>query len=230
MEHVKNRIGFLFESPQDPKTCLKDGAGDESASFWAWDETHSFLAKYEHVGMKLINFDQGACGHARKKPTTCMSNLPDMSELGECRSGEKERNLAAHLDERLQQTTSWSLWAPGLRAAVRTSLLVLGAWVNCMGCQHRSFQKVWGLNSGANTSPKVTNPTDGTVGHVCSTWQGLNHIGSGNTMGVLLGQWRLIWFRVQKPGILPPERWSDTLWLPLHWFPFLMGKKTKKKT
>ena len=129
MEHVKNRIGFLFESPQDPKTCLKDGAGDESASFWAWDETHSFLAKYEHVGMKLINFDQGACGHARKKPTTCMSNLPDMSELGECRSGEKERNLAAHLDERLQQTTSWSLWAPGLRAAVRTSLPCLG----CMG-------------------------------------------------------------------------------------------------
>ena len=98
-----------------------------------------------------------------------------------------------------------------------------------MGCQHRSFQKVWGLNSGANTSPKVTNPTDGTVGHVCSTWQGLNHIGVGNTMGVLLGQWRLIWFRVQKPGILPPERWSDKLWLPLHWFPFLMGKKTKKK-
>ena len=37
MEHVKNRVGFFLESPQDPKTYLPDGAGDESASFWAWE-------------------------------------------------------------------------------------------------------------------------------------------------------------------------------------------------
>ena len=117
-----------MESPQDPKTYFPDGAGDESASFWAWDETLAFLAKYENVGMSLLSFDQGAFGHVRKKPTTCMSNLPDMCELDGCRSGQRERHLAVHLDERLQQTSSWSLWAPGLRAALRTSLLVLGEW------------------------------------------------------------------------------------------------------
>ena len=59
-----------------------------------------------------------------------MTNLPDMKELvlDGCRSGERERHLAVNLDERLHQTASWSLWAPGLRAAIKTSLLVLVEW------------------------------------------------------------------------------------------------------
>ena len=138
MEHVKNRVKFFLESPQDPKTYLPDGAGDESASFWAWDETLAFLAKYENVGMSLLSFDQGAFGHVRKKPTTCMSNLPDKCELDGCRSGQRERHLAVHLDERLQQTSTWSLWAPGLRA-LRTSLLVLGEWYGL--APPKAFQK-----------------------------------------------------------------------------------------
>ena len=87
MEHVKNRVGFFLESPEDPKAYLMDGAGDESASFWAWEETQMFLEKYQESGMGLYSFDQGAFGHLRKKPTTCMSNLPDMSELHGCRAG-----------------------------------------------------------------------------------------------------------------------------------------------
>ena len=67
-------------------------------------------------GMEIVCFDQGAFGHERKKPTACMTNLPDMTELDGCRSGEKGRWLASSLEERLQQTASWSIWAPGLRA------------------------------------------------------------------------------------------------------------------
>ena len=128
MKHVANRVGFMLESPQDPKTYLQNGEGDESASFWAWDETRDFLEAFQPNGMELISFDQGAFGHTRKKPTTCMTNLPDMKELDGCRSGERERHLAVNLDERLNQTASWSLWAPGLRAAIKTSLLVLVEW------------------------------------------------------------------------------------------------------
>ena len=57
-----------------------------------------------------------------------MTNLPDMRELDGCHSGERERHLAVNLDERMHQTASWSLWAPGLRAAIKTSLLVLVEW------------------------------------------------------------------------------------------------------
>ena len=127
-ECFPKRVGFLLESPQDPKTYLQNGEGDESARFWAWDETLMFLETFKPNGMELISFDQGAFDHTRKKPTTCMTNLPDMQELHGCRSGERERYLAVDLDERLLQTAAWSLWAPGLKAAVKTSLLVLVEW------------------------------------------------------------------------------------------------------
>ena len=67
MKHVANRVGFMLESPQDPKTYLQNGEGDESASFWAWDETRDFLETFQSSGMELISFDQGAFGHIQKK-------------------------------------------------------------------------------------------------------------------------------------------------------------------
>ena len=76
MEHVQNRVGFFLESPEDRKPYLQKGAGDESPSFWAWDETLSFLSKYEHVGMKIISFDQGAFGHVRKNPQDACRTCP----------------------------------------------------------------------------------------------------------------------------------------------------------
>ena len=127
-KHVRSRVGFLLESPQDPKTYLANGEGDQSASFWAWQETMNFLGKYQDQGMTVIQFDQGLFGHPRKKPTGCMTNLPDMGELDGCRTGSCEGSLAENLDERLHQTASWSLWAPGFRRAVRASLSMLLEW------------------------------------------------------------------------------------------------------
>ena len=128
MKGVKNRVGFLLESPQDPDSYLPNGEGSQSASFWAWEETSSFLEEYKPQGMTLIHFDQGCFGHPRKKPTTCMTNLPDMGDLDGCRSGTYERALATNIEERLNQTASWSMWAPGFRAAVKVSILVLLGW------------------------------------------------------------------------------------------------------
>ena len=128
MKEVKNRVGFLLESPQDPKTYLADGLGDESASFWAWPEVELFMESQKSAGMEWIHFDQGLFGHVRKKPTTCLTNLPDMGDLNGCRSGGNEKYLEGNLDDRLRQTSAWSLWAPGLRAAIKTSLSVLLEW------------------------------------------------------------------------------------------------------
>ena len=128
MKEVGNRVGFLLESPQDPKSYLAEGQGDESASFWAWPETKTFWEKHEPMGMEMIHFDQGLFGHVRKKPTTCLTNLPDMGELNGCRSGGNERFLEGNLEDRLRQTSAWSLWAPGLRAAIKVSLTVLLGW------------------------------------------------------------------------------------------------------
>ena len=163
MSHVNNKVVFFLESPEDPKAYLTDGAGDESASFWAWDGTQMFLEKHRDSGMGLYSFDQGAFGHLRKKPTTCMSNLPDMSELHGCRAGRCERHLAVNLDERFNQTAAWSLWAPGLRAAIKTSLLVLVDWY---GFAPPKLSKSLSLEQWNSISTRVTTRIEGIVGHV----------------------------------------------------------------
>jgi len=78
MKHVANRVGFMLESPQDPKSYLQNGEGDESASFWAWEETRDFLETFQSSGMELISFDQGAFGHIRKKHNMSLVNENDI--------------------------------------------------------------------------------------------------------------------------------------------------------
>ena len=82
----------------------------------------AFAKKY---GLKVVSFDQGECGHGRRKPTSLLTNLPGMDELQGLRCGKDEKGiepLAADLPQRLEQTSSWSSWAPGLTQAIKESI------------------------------------------------------------------------------------------------------------
>ena len=114
-------IGFLMESPEDPAEY--DPKAENYPSFWSWPEVQQFKEKY---GMDLISFDQGCYGHPQRKPTSCMENLPMMSEFhGNRCDGRKGSTLKQDLGDRFAQTSSWSVWAPGMKEAVKTSLLIL---------------------------------------------------------------------------------------------------------
>ena len=111
------RTGFLLESPEDPG---KNKLGSVMPLFWCWEE---ILALEEEEGMTMVSFDQKPMGHIRKKPTTIMTNLPNMTELHELRSPPgQDEPLAENLAERMEQSRSWALWASGFRAAVWASL------------------------------------------------------------------------------------------------------------
>ena len=191
MEHVKNRVKFFLESPQDPKTYLPDGAGDESASFWAWDETLAFLAKYENVGMSLLSFDQGAFGHVRKNQQHACQTCPICVNL---MGADPVRGKGILLCTWMSDCSRPQRGHCGLLVFVLLSAHRCWSWVSGMGWHHQSFPKIWGLNSGVNILPRVTNLTEGIVEHVFSIWRGRNHIGDGKTMVVLLGLWLLILF------------------------------------
>ena len=155
--------GFLLESPQDPKTYLSNGEGNESASFWAWPETQGFLEKYGEKGMIMTQFDQGMFGHARKKPTGCMTNLPDMGELDGCRIGGCDSSLAENLDERLNKPNGL-LVIVGSRFSkgypnIHNDFVGL-VWPG----EPEVVKKPRGWNSGNNTSFRVINHTGETVG------------------------------------------------------------------
>ena len=111
--------GFLLESPEDPG---KNKLGSMMPSFWSWEELQDLASE---AGMNVINFDQRPMGHCRKKPTSILTNLPNMLELQELRSPTgQDEPLADNLSERIEQSRSWALWAPGFRAAVWASLKI----------------------------------------------------------------------------------------------------------
>ena len=73
--------------------------------------------------MKMVDLDQGACGHQRRKPTTLLTNLPGMEDLAGMK-GEGREELEKDLEGRLRQSREWAAWAPGMVAAIKASLQI----------------------------------------------------------------------------------------------------------
>ena len=135
----KELVGFLLESPEDP-VAYDPQAGDYP-SFWSWPEVQQFGDKFD---MKLVSFDQGCYGHPQRKPTSCLVNLELMMEFQDSRcEGKRGSVLKSNLEDRFAQTASWSAWAPGMKEAVKTSLLMLAEKKNCGNPQ---IQKVLDRN------------------------------------------------------------------------------------
>ena len=107
-------VGMLLESPQGPASYLKDEEEVKTApSFWSFQEITSWL----------IHFDQGSMGHARRKPTTTLPNLPELHQLHGLRGdGHESGPLPASLSQRMDASKEWAAWAPGFVKAIQHSL------------------------------------------------------------------------------------------------------------
>ena len=114
-------VGFLLESPEDPAKYSQDD--QDAPSYWAWPEIQMFQGQH---AMSWVSFDQSKFGHVQRKPTTCLTNLPLMRQLDGSRDPNHQgQQLHSELPKRMKQTSGWAAWAPGLKQAIRTSLLVL---------------------------------------------------------------------------------------------------------
>ena len=100
----KQDVGMLLESPIDPASYLQDENEAMTApSFWNFPEIASWL---DQGGLRLIHFDQGSMGHARRKPTTILSNLPELHQLQGLRGdGHESGPLPASLSRRMDAST-----------------------------------------------------------------------------------------------------------------------------
>ena len=62
-------------------------------------------------------------GHARRKPTTILSNLPELHQLQGLRGdGHESGPLLASLSRRMDASKEWAAWAPGLVKAIQHSM------------------------------------------------------------------------------------------------------------
>ena len=144
--------------------------------------------------MSLLSFDQGAFGHVRKKQQHACPTCPICVNL---MVADPVRGKGILLCTWMSDCSKRPHGPCGLLVFVLLFAHRCWSWVNGMGWHHQSFPRVWGLNSGVNTLPRVTNLTEGIVEHVFSIWQGRHHIGEGKTVGVPHGLWLLILFLCQ---------------------------------
>eukprot|EP00438_Fugacium_kawagutii_P024779 Skav214693 [mRNA] locus=scaffold1127:10211:11569:- [translate_table: standard] len=113
----RSQLAFLMEHLRDVVEYIE---GEEVPSVWEWEETLAFQKRHD---LKLIRLDQGCTGHVRKKPTTLMISLPGMEQLdGLVQEEHRADPLPSTLAMRMHQSSSWSMWSPGLVEAIKTAI------------------------------------------------------------------------------------------------------------
>ena len=109
---------FVTESPQDPWDYMPEASRQEFPSFWNFEEVQQVRNEFN---MQLTTFDQGALGHARRKPTGVLSNFPRMTVL-QGHTGASAEPIEEELEARLKQSSRWASWAPGLVRVIREAM------------------------------------------------------------------------------------------------------------
>ena len=113
---------FMVETPEDPATYRE---GENIPTFTVWPEVVQVLEK--DLKLRRISVDQGALGHARKKPTCLWSSIPEVVQLDGLRDSRSSTTWPMHLDQALLESKSLAAWAGGLKQAVVDSWRRAGA-------------------------------------------------------------------------------------------------------
>ena len=95
--HGKKTIPIYMEGTDTPASC----------------ETDRILTAYDDV--LHVRVDQGALGHKRKKPTTLVTNIPEIKMLNGLQDHSPQQPWPATLQGRLEESRSLAEWAPELK-------------------------------------------------------------------------------------------------------------------
>ena len=105
---------FMVEQPRDPQEWRENEVrlhqGFGYPSFLCWPETDRVLSDGDH-----IRLDQGCLGHKRKKPTTLVTNIPEIKMLNGLQDHTVQRPWPATLQERMAESRALAEWAPELK-------------------------------------------------------------------------------------------------------------------
>ena len=114
---------LVVEQPEDPAHYRK--AEDvQRHQYFSVFRTNEWQQFRERFGINMLNFDQHPMGHKKRKPTTLATNVSELCQLDGLRGEPDDEARAAEaframtLAERMQESRTWSTWAPGLKAAI----------------------------------------------------------------------------------------------------------------
>ena len=113
----------MLEQPADPEQWLPE---DQERplhgypSFLAWEETQRVC---EILNLKRVDIDQDALGHERVKPTTLLTDVPEVLALHGTRCTTRSSNWPQTLEERLEASKRAAAWAEGLVKVLQRAIL-----------------------------------------------------------------------------------------------------------
>ena len=115
------KVLFGMEQPQDPQEyrSTEDVAVHGYMSVFRTEAWQHFQQQYH---LQRCNFEQGAFGHLKVKPTTfahCIDGVQDLDGAKAPRGHGSDDNWK-HLpmEERMKLSSTWAEWAPGFKAAL----------------------------------------------------------------------------------------------------------------
>ena len=113
----------MIEQPADPESYLSSDVERPYhgyPSFLAWKETRDIV---NILNLDRVDIDQGAFGHERVKPTTLLSDIPEIKALHGTRCAMRTSNWPNSLEERLEAAKRAAAWADGLVQVLQQSFL-----------------------------------------------------------------------------------------------------------
>ena len=116
---------FMVETPEDPATYRE---GDNMPTFTVWPEVIQVLET--DLKLRRVSIDQGALGHARKKPTCLWSSIPEVTQLDGLEDSRTPTSWPTHLDQALAESNGLAAWAVGLKQTVGDSWQRVGRSVS----------------------------------------------------------------------------------------------------
>ena len=109
---------ILLEQPQDPREWAQDGT--HCPTFLIWPETQAMIRDLQ---LREVRVNQGRMGHATTKPTTLVTDIPEVHALeDESRARQPMSSWPEDLQARMQLSKQLAQWAPGLVAVLKIAM------------------------------------------------------------------------------------------------------------
>ena len=144
----------MVEQPQDPMEWKGVDPGQpEHPSFLVWPETMQMTRR---LALKMVRLDQGPLGHATRKPTTLLTNIPEIEELEGTRGGGEQGRWPETTEERIQMSRGLAEWAPGLVQRLQKAIRRISSeerWVKALTAKDKRAVEAWKKHCQANHLP-----------------------------------------------------------------------------
>ena len=155
MRRVKRKnpeAEVLLEQPQDPKEWAS-WAG-ECPSFLVWPETKQLV---RDLSLNEVRISQGEMGHATNKPTTLITDIPEIEALeDQVKNESKGKPWPKDLSERLGMSKELSKWAPGLVEVLKMAMrrkVMLQPRLQALTAKEKEAIESWKLHMDMNHCP-----------------------------------------------------------------------------